>query len=169
MLLHNYFYALLKSRRVINMRLTDLDTGEVFLGLAVPQKKKYPREIQQDGFYTMFSFGSERIAQIEGLNGTDYRVLFQLLSHLEFENWINITQATIAEELQIKKSNISTSIKKLVEKEIIEKQKDSKDKRKIRYRLNPEYGWMGDAKQWQREMYKRKLEKVTPLFPKLKK
>ena len=68
------------------MRLTDLDTGEVFLGLAVAQKKKYPREIQQDGFYTMFSFGSSRLAEVEGLTGTDYRVLHNLLSHLEFEN-----------------------------------------------------------------------------------
>ena len=147
------------------MKLTDLETGEVFLGLAVAQKKKYPREIQQDGFYTMFSFGSERIAQIEGLSKTDYRVLHQLLSHLEFENWINVSQATIAEELRIKKPNISRSIKNLISKGIIEKRKDPQDKRRIKYRLNPEYGWRGDADQWKREMYNRKLEKVTPLFP----
>ena len=150
------------------MRLTDLETGEVFLGLAVAQKKKYPREIQQDGFYTMFSFGSQRIAEVEGLTGTDYRVLFQLLSHLDFENWINVTQTVISEELRIKKSNVSVAIKKLIEKGVIEKHKDTNDKRKMRYRLNPEYGWRGDADQWKKEMYNRKLEKVTPLFPKSK-
>ena len=148
------------------MKLTDLETGEVFLGLAVAQKKKYPREIQQDGFYTMFSFGSERIAQVEGLTGTDYRVLFQLLSHLQFENWINVSQVTIAEELQIQKPHISKSIRKLIEKGIIEKQKDPQDKRRIRYRLNPEYGWRGDADQWKKEINSRKAEKVTPLFSK---
>ena len=147
------------------MRLTDLETGEVFLGLAVAQKKKYPREIQQDGFYTMFSFGSQRIAEVEGLTGTDYRVLFQLLSHLDFENWINVTQTVISEELRIKKSNVSVAIKKLIEKGVIEKHKDTNDKRKMRYRLNPEYGWRGDADQWKKEMYNRRSEKITPLFP----
>ena len=151
------------------MELTNLDTGEVFLGLAVPPKKRYPREIQQDGFYTMFSFGSELISEIEGLSGTDYRVLFRLLSHLEFENWINVTHKLIADELNLKAPNVSRSMKKLIDKGIIEKYKDPKDKRRIRYRLNPVHGWMGDAKQWQKEMYNRKLEKVTPLFPKSKK
>ncbi len=147
------------------MKLTNLDTGEVFLGLAVSQKKKYPREIQQDGFYTMFSFGSKAIANVKGLNGTDYRVLFQLLGHLEFENWINVTHQMIADELKINRVNVSRAIKKLVEKEIIEKHKDPIDRRKTRYRLNPIHGWMGDAKQWQKEMYNRKAEKITPLFP----
>ncbi len=151
------------------MRLTDLETGEVFMGLAVPQKKKYPREIQQDGFYTMFSFGSYRLSEVEGLTGTDYRVLHNLLSHLDFENWINVTQTVVSEELQIKKPHISKSIKKLVDKGIIEKHKDRNDKRKIRYRLNPEYGWRGDADQWKKEMYSRKTEKITPLFPNCKK
>ena len=147
------------------MKLTDLETGEVFMGLAVPQKKRYPREIQQDGFYTMFSFGSEIISEIKGLTVTDYRVLFRLLSHLEFENWINITHQMIADELEVSRANVSRSMKKLVEKEIIERHKNPKDKRRIRYRLNPAHGWMGDAKQWQKEMYNRKAEKITPLFP----
>ena len=147
------------------MRLTDLDTGEVFTGLAIPHKKKYPRQIQQDGFYTMFSFGSELIAQIEGLSGNDYRVLFQMLSHLEFENWIDISHQMIADELGLNRANVSRSIKRLVEKDIFETHRDPRDRRKVRYRLNPVHGWMGDAKQWQKEMYKRKEEKVTPLFP----
>ena len=139
------------------------------MGLAVPQKKRYPREIQQDGFYTMFSFGSEIISEIEGLTVTDYRVFFRLLSHLEFENWINVTHQMIANEIKVSRANVSRSMKKLVEKEIIEQYKDPKDKRRTRYRLNPIHGWMGDAKQWQKEMYNRKLEKVTPLFLKSKK
>ncbi len=147
------------------MKLTNMDTGEVFLGLAVSQKKKYPREVQQDGFYTMFSFGSELISEIEGLSGTDYRVLFRLLSHLEFQNWINVTHKSIADELNLKAPNVSRSMKKLINKGIIEKHKDPTDKRRIRYRLNPIHGWMGDAKQWQKEMYNNKAEKVTPLFP----
>ncbi len=147
------------------MKLTNMNTGEVFTGLAMPQKKKYPREIQQDGFYTMFSFGSELISEIEGLSGTDYRVLFRLLSHLEFENWINITHQLIADELNLKAPNVSRSMKKLIDKGIIEKHKDPIDKRRIKYRLNPIHGWMGDAKQWQKEMYNRKDKKITPLFP----
>ncbi len=147
------------------MKLTNLDTGEVFTGLAVAQKKKYPREIQQNGFYTMFSFGSEKVAQVKGLNGTDYRVLHQMLSHIEFENWIDVSQVTIAEELNIKQQNVARSVKKLIEKGVFEKSKHPQDKRRIRYRLNPEFGWRGDADQWKKEMYNRKLEKVTPLFP----
>ena len=67
--------------------------------------------------------------------------------------------------MKIKKSNVSTSIKNLVSKGIIEKYKNPNDRRRIKYRLNPEYGWRGDADQWKKEMYNRRLKKVTPLFP----
>ena len=160
-----YFYACLRQARVTNMRLTDLETGEVFLGLAMAFKKKYPREIQQDGFFTMFMFGSDFIGELDDLSGADYRILFKMLSHLEFQNWIYVTHQTIADELQLKRSNVSRSIKKLIERGVIEKQKDPKDKRRMIYRLNPACGWRGDANQWKKEMYDRKTEKVTPLFP----
>lgn len=44
----------------------------------------------------MFMFGSDFISEIEKLSSNDYRVLFRLLSHLEFQNWINVTQTSIA-------------------------------------------------------------------------
>lgn len=35
------------------MRLVDTETGEVFFGFAIPRKKRYPYDIQQEGFMTL--------------------------------------------------------------------------------------------------------------------
>lgn len=145
------------------MRLIDPDTGEVFLGLAVHLRKRYPREIQQYGFMTMFRTAWDYLASIDDLTGRDYRVFHRLLAQLEFENWISISQQTIAEDLNIHQQDVAKSIKKLIKHQIIEQQKDLSDKRRSMYRFNPALGWMGDAKQWKKYMAEKKKEKVIPL------
>lgn len=147
------------------MRLTDLETGEVFLGLAVALKKKYPREVQESGFYTMFTIGTDYLSYDKDLTGVDYRVLFRLLSRIDFENWITVSQQTIAEELEIKREHVSRSIKKLLKKRIIEKRKHPSDKRRSMYRFNPTIAWKGDANQWKKLMEERKQDKIIPLVP----
>jgi hypothetical protein len=55
-------------------------------------------------------------------SGLNYRVLFALLSKIDFNNRIKtFRQVELAEELNSKQSNISRALKKLEEDEIIEK------------------------------------------------
>lgn len=150
------------------MKLIDSDTGEVFLGLAVYLKKRYPREIQQYGFMTMFRVAWDYLASIDDLAGRDYRVFHRLLAQLEFENWISISQQTIAEDLNIHQQDVAKSIKKLTKYQIIEQQKDPSDKRRLRYRFNPAFGWMGDADQWKKLMIEKKNDKIVPLTKPIK-
>ena len=150
------------------MRLVDPDTGEVFLGLAVHLKKRYPKEVQEDGFMTVFRAAWDYLASIDDLAGRDYRVLHRLLAQLDFENWISVSQQTIAEDLNLKQPDVAKSVKKLLKHQIIEQQKDPSDKRRSMYRFNPALGWMGDANQWKKYMAEKKKEKVIPLAKRIK-
>lgn len=125
--------------------LVNLETGEVYNGLAIPKKKRYPREAE---FMTMFKEGWEYIAKLK-LKPTETSVLCQLMTHLDYENWIPVCQETIAEELNLKKQHVSRAIKALVKYEILEREHDPRDKRRWAYRLNADLGWKGDALQWQ--------------------
>lgn len=145
------------------MELVDPKTGEVFLGFAIPSKKRYPKDIQDAGFMTMFKAGWRYLMSINDLKGTDYKVLMALLTYLDFANWISVSQQTIAEELNIKQPHVATAIKKLIKYSIIERQRDPADRRRWMYRFNASLGWMGDANQWKRYMEEKANEKVIPL------
>lgn len=127
------------------MKLVNPHTGEVLEGLAVPRQKRYP---QGKEFMTMFRDGWEYLSEIDDLAGRDYRVLHRLLSKLDYENWISVSQETIAEELNLRQPDVNKSIGRLTGHRIIEREKDPIDKRRWRYRLNANLGWKGDARQW---------------------
>jgi biotin operon repressor len=76
------------------------------------------------------------------LNGETLRVLLYMMKYMEFENYIKITQQQLADELGMRRQHISRSIKKLCEKNIIEKVKKGRDNY---YRLNPEIAWRGSV------------------------
>jgi DNA-binding MarR family transcriptional regulator len=145
------------------MKLVDQDTGEVFLHLAVAFKKRYPKQVQEDGFMTMFKIGWDYLSTIDDLTGRDFRVLMALLSSINFKNWISISQQTIAEKLNLKQPDVAKSLKKLLEYQILERQRDPADHRRWMYRFNPTLGWMGDAEDWKKYMQERANEKVVPL------
>ena len=146
------------------MRLVDTETGEVFSGFAIPQKKRYPYDIQQEGFMTMFSRGWAYLKSLD-LTGKDFKVFACLAEYIDYGNWVSLSQETIAQELNLKQQNVARSIKKLVSYQVIERQRDPSDKRRWRYRLNPTIGWMGDANQWKKLMKERANEKIVPLVP----
>lgn len=54
-----------------------------------------------------------------GLTGEQHDVFLALLSQLDFENYIRINQEDIAKELGISRPQVSRSIKKLLEEDII--------------------------------------------------
>lgn len=120
----------------------DLETGELVDGfVAVLQPKR------KNAFYSgWFAVSQQALMHLAKLNlgQQSTRVLFALLSKLDFENYMLITQQDIANELEMKKTHVSSAIKNLVENNILTK--GPKVQRSYTYRLNPHFGWKGSAK-----------------------
>ncbi|OQR26367.1 hypothetical protein BWR59_31600, partial [Pseudomonas sp. Bc-h] len=75
------------------------------------------------------------------LTGKQCSVLFLLMTQLNYENWLIISQKQIAEELNIAPRNVSTLLKTLVEKGVLERKTNLKGM--TVYRLNPLIAWRG--------------------------
>jgi hypothetical protein len=91
-----------------------------------------------------------------------------LLSQLDFENYIRVTQKRITEHTKIRQQHDSTSLTKLTKLNIIEKV--TLDNLKA-YRLNPSYAWKGKISEFQKEEKDRKKRaaseaKIIQLKPK---
>ena len=61
------------------------------------------------------------IAKLDNLHGTEYKVLFFLLSRIDYDNRAILTQAFIAKELTMPQPQVSAALKKLVEAGAISK------------------------------------------------
>lgn len=61
----------------------------------------------------------ELLATDKDLKGEAYKILLLLLSRLDFENWIQISQQEIADTLDMKKQNVSRAISLLESKGIL--------------------------------------------------
>ena len=136
-------------------------TGEVVTVAAFSRKHRYPKDVE---FMTMFRDGWKYLSTLD-LAGRDTRVLFKLLEMLDYENYISISQETIAQELENDIANINRSIQKLEKLGVIERQKDKTDKRRWSYRLNAELGWKGDASQWAAHMHRRAHQQGSNVIP----
>jgi DNA-binding transcriptional ArsR family regulator len=125
-----------------NIASVDQDTGEVLDGVVVYCG------VKQNPYSTGWVMNSqealELLATDKDLKGETYRVLLLLLSRLDFENWIQVTQNEISEKLETKKPNVSRAISVLEEKGII--LRGPKVGRSYAFRLNPYYGWKGKVK-----------------------
>ena len=97
----------------------------------------------QEGWFAM-NQGALKAFRDSNLTGRDYDVLFAILETLDFDNYIQLCQEDICEELKMKASNINRSVKKLISiGALIEGPKISRSRT---YRLNPNFGWKGSAK-----------------------
>ena len=77
--------------------------------------------------------------------GTDtYRVLFAVLSVVDFENWIQFNQAEMADNIGMRRQNFGRAMRKLESIELL--QRGPKVGRSVTYRINPSFGWKGSAK-----------------------
>jgi CRP-like cAMP-binding protein len=76
------------------------------------------------------------------LTGETYSVLLYLMSKVSFDNWINVTQAEIGNNLGLAQQNVSRAMKVLVEKKII--MEGPRKGRCHTYRLNYAVGYKGD-------------------------
>ena len=120
----------------------DQDTGEILEGVIVYCG------VKQNPYSTGWVMNSQEamrlLATDRDLKGETYRVLLLLLSLLDFENWIQVTQKEISETLEMRKSQVSRAIAVLEEKGII--LKGAKVGRSYAFRLNPYFGWKGQVK-----------------------
>lgn len=119
----------------------DTSTGEIVEGfVAVLQPKK------QNGFrqgWLSMNQAAMNFMATSDLGAVDYKVFFQLLTHLDFENLIQLNQTELAAELGMKKPNVSRSIKNLLKLGVLHE--GPKIGRCKTYRLDPNLGWKGTA------------------------
>ena len=83
----------------------------------------------------------EELAKDEEINGRAWRVLAALLSRLGWENWLHVSQASLAKELNLDRGNLSREMTLLVKKGVIIK--GPKVGRSHSYKLNSNYGFKG--------------------------
>jgi biotin operon repressor len=128
----------------MNKRLQQIDseTGEIidgFVAYVVPKRKNGFGQ----GWLAMAQNGAEILAQ-SNLSGNDFKVLMKLLSVLDYENLIQVSQADVARELNMHRQHVQRSIKRLMDLGIVLEGVRIGISRS--YRLNPNFGWKGSAK-----------------------
>lgn len=75
----------------------------------------------------------------KALTDFDRSLLWVMTSYLTFGNWIKVQQTQLADDMDSSPSQISRSIKRLVEADVIER-------KGTRYKLNPLVGTMGSRR-----------------------
>lgn len=123
-----------------NIGQIDLNTGERIEGyIAVLQPKT------KNGFERHFTMNQDALDILaDNLKGSEFRVLMKLLKWLDYENLIQIQQIEIANELKMEKQNVNRAINKLIDVGIV--LKGPRIGKSCSYRLNPNFGWKGTAK-----------------------
>lgn len=115
----------------------DKATGEEVSGFVAVIRPK-----QKSAFERHFTMNQSALLKLaNSLNGEQLRVLLALLAELDYENFIQVAQADIADVLRINKVNVSRSIKALLELGVI--LQGPKIGRSYSYRLDPSFGWKG--------------------------
>ncbi len=125
-----------------NLATIDLDTGDIVEGVFATSKTKF--NPWTEGFVMTALYGSKFLARDKEITGVAQRVLRELESILDYENWIRVALVDIAEELEINRVQVSKAMKILVEKGILFRGK--KIGHFYTYRFNPEFCWRGDTR-----------------------
>lgn len=133
-----------------HLRQFDEETGEALEGfVAVLQPKR------KNAFKDWVAMSQPALMEMAkaDLGDEARRVLFAVLAHLDFQNFVLLNQSEIAAEIGLKRSSMSRAVKKLADHHIL--LKGPKVGRSLTYRLNPDYGWKGSAKEHHKELRKR--------------
>ncbi|HHT2091891.1 TPA: MarR family transcriptional regulator, partial [Raoultella ornithinolytica] len=93
----------------------DLETGEDLGGFVAVIRPKQKSAFERH--FTMNQAALELLAKT--LTGEQFKVLMMLLASLDYENFIQVAQADIAEKLEMQKTNVSRSIKGLIDLGVI--------------------------------------------------
>lgn len=107
----------------------------------------------KEGYLIMFQAALDEVSRDPDISGETLRVWMQLLSRLEDKNWLHVQQSAIAEAMQMKASNVSRSIKLLVQKGYLEE--GPKVGRNKSYRISPKFSWKGYGEDYTKEKSRR--------------
>ena len=126
-----------------NWAYVNLTTGEIAdqLPFLSGRKSGFTR-IYGSGWMIMSQNPLQMIAKDKEITQDPTRVFMMMLSYVDFDNWVQVSQKEIAEELGMQKTHVSSAIKLLVKKEIL--LLGPNVGRSKTYRLNPNYGYKGN-------------------------
>lgn len=137
-----YMGVIMVGMRKRNLGTVDLDTGErIDKVFAIAKTKFNP---WSEGYIMTARYGSKFLARDKSITGVAQRVLRELESQLDYENWVKLALVDIAKDLCIDRSQVSRAIKILVDKGLV--LKGSKIGHFYNYRLNPQFCWRGDSR-----------------------
>jgi len=137
----------------------DIYTGKEYNFPVLVGKKESPYEY---GFYMGNQIlAREVIAKDKDIKGETHRVLWLLISILDFENWIQISVTDLAKEIDMLQPNVSKAIKVLEKKEII--LRGPKIGRSSSFRFNPEILWKGKVKNLNKYRKEKEDERIKDL------
>lgn len=126
------------------MSLVDTDTNEHYDRIFVRNGARFPTSVVfMYVFQEMWSH-----ARAWKLTRVELDVLTLLLERMEYGNVVHISQAGIAELLDMYPSDVTRIIQKLAAADFIDKVPDPQDHRRLAYQLNPLFVWMGTVKEW---------------------
>lgn len=125
----------------------DKNTGEVQDGVLVLVPKKKPNF----GSFVMVwqAEALERLAMDKDLTLSTHRVLWGIISRLDYENYIQLDQTKLAGELSLRREVVNRQLRLLVDKGILEKGPHRT------FRLCDRIGWKGKATNLAKERVKR--------------
>jgi hypothetical protein len=122
--------------------MVDQETGELLAGgvlVYVPQRAKI-----REGWFMGFQAGFMELAKDAELQGQPLRVLVALFAKLDFENYIALSQADLARDLNMGRNRVNEALSKLKARGVI--LPGPKVGTAQTYRLNPGYAWKGNVK-----------------------
>ena len=143
------------------MRYRDIEVWDTRTGEKLDAVPTLWQEKRRNGFADRWLAVAQEalmdLATDDRLQGQDLRVLLILLGKLDFENWLQVCQADLADLLGMTRGNMSRSMKRLVDIGVL--LPGPKVGQSRTYRLNPSYGWKGSAKK-HREVLKDRLSVI---------
>ena len=119
-------------------RITQInDQGEIVGGFVAVIRPK-----QKSSFQRHFTMNQDALKILaKELTGEQFKVLMLMLADLDYENFIQIAQADIADALEMQKTHVSRAVRALLDVGVIFE--GPKVGRSKTYRLNEQVGWKG--------------------------
>jgi predicted transcriptional regulator len=103
------------------------------------QKGNMPQSV-----FIIQNFAKKFSEEVE-LKPSEYRILFHLMSLMEYENNVSIDQNTIAENLGMTRKTVISGLKELESLNIVIKFTHKQDRRRNEYWVNPHTMWKGSS------------------------
>jgi hypothetical protein len=100
--------------------------------------------LYEGGFFVVSQEAFKKLVLDEDLVGRPWQVFTYLLTKLDFDNYIQLSQQEVCEALGLRKENVSRYIKLLCDKGILIR--GPKVGHANSYRLDPNFGYKGDPR-----------------------